>query len=71
MHPTRTLLALSLLAITATGEDTLKWNFQACARGEMRQNVYDFDSSRSAVTDDSWLLHRIRLGVEWQPVEWL
>lgn len=66
------LLSLSSATLAAEGlGKPLKWNFQSRARGEMRQNVYDFDSSRSAVTDDSWLLIRLRLGVEWQPVEWL
>ena len=64
--------ALSAAPLVAEGiSDPFKWNFQARVRGEMRQNAYDFDSSRSAEGDDSWLLHRIRLGVEWQPVEWL
>lgn len=66
------LLVLSATSVVAEGiADQLKWNFQARARGEMRRNVYDIDWSRSAVTHDSWLLHRIRLGVKWQPVEWL
>jgi len=65
------LIATTLSAVAEGIGDSLKWNFQARARGEMRRNVYDFDSSRSAVTDDSWLLTRLRLGVEWQPVEWL
>lgn len=65
-------LTLSALPALAEGlSDQLKWNFQARVRGEMRNNLYDFDSSRSAVTDDTWLLHRIRIGLEWQPVEWL
>lgn len=64
------LLILCLCSATAAGEgiaDQLKWNFQARTRGEMRDNVYDFDSSRGAVTDDTYLLTRFRLGVEWQP----
>jgi hypothetical protein len=66
------VFALSAAPLAAEGiADQFKWNFQARVRGEMRHNVYDFDNNRSAVTDDSWLLHRIRLGVEWQPVEWL
>ncbi len=38
-------------------------------RGELRDNVYDFDGSGNAVTDDQWLLHRVRLGIEWQPAD--
>jgi hypothetical protein len=63
------ILALAATSLVAEGiADQLKWNFQDRVRGEKRRNVYDFDSSRSAVTDDSWLLHRIRLGVEWLKV---
>lgn len=78
MHVNRAVITFSLLSICSmaaepsTGiTDQLKWNFQARTRGEMRHNVYDFDSSRSAVTDDTYLLTRIRLGVEWQPAEWI
>jgi hypothetical protein len=78
MHFVRALIPFTLLSIASMAAepsagiaDQLKWNFQARTRGEMRNNVYDFDSSRSAVTDDSYLLTRVRLGVEWQPVEWL
>ncbi|MFM2141824.1 MAG: hypothetical protein RLZZ476_368 [Verrucomicrobiota bacterium] len=71
MFQARFFLFSCFLAIPVMAGETLKWNFQARVRGEIRQNAYDYDSSRSAVTDDAWLLHRIRLGVEWQPVEWL
>lgn len=65
------LITTAVCAQDAAKKDSFQWTFQARARGEMRQNMYDFDSSRSAVTDDTWLLHRLRLGLEWQPVEWL
>ncbi|MBL9114773.1 MAG: alginate export family protein [Verrucomicrobiaceae bacterium] len=64
-------LFLSLPLMAEELGDSLKWNFQARMRGELRNNVYDFDSDAKALTDDSWLLHRFRLGVEWQPLEWL
>lgn len=51
--------------------DSLQFTFQARVRGEYRNNLYDFDAAKNAVTDDSWLLHRIRLGIEWQPLPWL
>ncbi len=57
--------------VISPGPEVLQFTFQARVRGEWRENVYDFDSSKDAVTDDSWLLHRIRLGVEWQPQTWL
>ena len=68
------LLFLILCAIPAMGEgiaDQLKWNFQARTRGESRNNTYDFNSANNAVTDDTYLLTRMRLGVEWQPEEWI
>jgi hypothetical protein len=51
--------------------DPLKFNFQARLRAELRENVFDFDNSRDAATDDAWLLQRIRVGLEWQPAPWL
>ncbi len=63
------LLASSVRA--ATEVEALRWNVQVRARGELRENVYDFDASQKAVTDDSWLLHRLRVGLEWEPVAWL
>lgn len=49
----------------------LQFNFQARVRGEWRDNVFDFTDRRDSPTDDTWLLHRIRLGLEWQPLAWL
>ncbi len=51
--------------------DSLQFTFQACVRGEYRNNVFDINDGANWVTDDSWLLHRIRPGIEWQPVSWL
>ncbi len=58
------------MTILPQAADTVRFNFQARLRGELRENVYDFKGSGDAVTDDQWLLHRIRLGIEWQPAEW-
>lgn len=49
----------------------VEFTFQAKVRGEYRNNVYDFDDALDSATDDEWLLHRIRLGIEWQPLPWL
>jgi hypothetical protein len=49
----------------------VEFTFQARARGEYRNNVFDFDDALGSATDDEWLLHRIRLGIEWQPLPWL
>jgi hypothetical protein len=57
--------------IVPTIKDSLTWNFQARARGEWRSDFYDFDDSKKALTDDTWLLHRIRLGLDWEPAPWL
>ena len=51
--------------------DPLQFTFQARLRGEYRENVFDFSDARESDTDDTWLLHRIRLGIEWQPLPWL
>jgi hypothetical protein len=40
-------------------------------RGEIRENNRDFDSSIDDDNDDSWLLHRFRLGLVVKPVSWL
>ena len=47
----------------------LRLNFQERVRGEIRDNNFDFDSSRNAVTDDLFLLQRFRLGITAQPAE--
>ena len=44
---------------------------QERVRGEWRDNTFDFNDSADAVTDDSWLLERLRLGVNWAPAPWL
>lgn len=57
--------------LEAPAPDLLKLTFQARVRGEVRENLFDFNSAVNAPTDDSWLLERIRVGVEWQPLPWL
>lgn len=37
------------------------------SRYEFRQNTYDFDSGVDSLNDDSWLLNRFRLGLQWKP----
>jgi len=71
MSAARLLLAFCLLSASLRAEDALKWNFQARARGEMRENLYDFDATKDAITDDAWLLHRVRVGLDWEPIDWL
>jgi len=50
----------------ALGDD---WTLtlQERVRGEWRDNSFDFNDDVNALTDDSWLLQRLRLGVTWQP----
>lgn len=68
------IAATPLLQDPAGGEsaqrEKLKFNFQARARVEWRDNVYDFNNSVDSPTDDSWLLHRIRVGLEWEASPW-
>lgn len=52
-------------------KDPLEFNFQARVRGEYRENVFDFNNQVDSPTDDTWLLHRIRVGLEWQALPWL
>jgi hypothetical protein len=47
----------------------LRLSFQERVRGEIRENNFDFDSSRNAVTDDLFLLQRFRLGITAQPAD--
>ncbi len=63
---------------TAEGEDKspgsmldnkIKWSVEERVRWESRDNNYDFDSSKSAVTDDDWFLQRFRLGLTAKPAE--
>ena len=65
------VLLPSPTATESTLSDSLTWNFQARVRGEWRDDFYDFDSSREALTDDTWLVHRLRLGLDWTPTDWL
>lgn len=58
-------------AIETPRPDAPKWTFQARVRGEWRENVFDFNRAVDAPTDDTWLLHRVRVGLEWQPLPWL
>jgi len=41
-------------------------SFEGRVRGEWRENSFDFDSHADSMTDDEWLLTRLRAGVEWQ-----
>jgi hypothetical protein len=63
-------VAVEPVLTPARAADELKFNFQARVRAELRENVFDFDDSRDAATDDTWLLQRIRIGLEWQPAPW-
>ncbi len=51
-------------------KDDLTFSLEARTRGEWRENNFDFDSSNRALTDDAWLLTRLRLGVDWKPTDW-
>lgn len=49
----------------------LVFDVQDRLRGEVRYNNYDFNSAADALTDDSFLLQRFRIGMLVKPVEWL
>ncbi len=52
-------------------EGKLVLDFQERMRFEYRENNYDFNNSVDALTDDSWLLQRFRIGAKWSPLPWL
>jgi hypothetical protein len=49
----------------------LVFDIEERIRGELREDNRDFDSSVHDDNDDSWLLHRFRLGLAFKPVSWL
>ena len=49
----------------------LVFDLQERVRVEARENNFDFDNDNHALTDDSWLLQRFRIGLKAQPVSWL
>ena len=57
--------------VTTKSEDTLAFSLEARLRGEWRENNYDFNDGLDALTEDVWLLSRVRLGAEWTPSSWL
>ncbi|MDB6139711.1 MAG: hypothetical protein JWO94_2783, partial [Verrucomicrobiaceae bacterium] len=46
------------------------FDFEERMRFEYRENNFDFNSANKALTDDSWLLQRARLGVTIKPASW-
>jgi hypothetical protein len=48
----------------------LVFDFQEKLRYEIRDNNFDFDKTKNALTDDSWLLERTRLGMKIVPCDW-
>lgn len=49
----------------------LVFDVQERLRMEVRDNNFDFNKSINAITDDTWLLQRFRLGMAVKPVDWL
>ena len=49
----------------------LVFDIQERIRWEVRDNNFDFNRGANAVTDDGWLLQRIRIGMMLKPVPWL
>lgn len=46
-------------------------DFEERLRFEARENNFDFNDGADALTDDSWLLQRVRFGALFAPVPWL
>jgi len=57
--------------VATTEAKTISFSLEERVRGEWRENNFDFDGSTRALTDDAWLLNRLRVGVEWRPASWL
>lgn len=51
--------------------DAVVLDYSTRARLEVRDNTFDFDSANRALTDDVFLLERVRLGFTIRPVEGL
>lgn len=49
----------------------LVFDFEEKMRYEIRENNFDFNSGVDSLTDDSWLLQRVRLGALIKPTPWL
>ena len=49
----------------------LTFDVQERLRVEIRENNYDFDSALDSLTDDGWLLQRVRIGLLIKPASWL
>ncbi len=49
----------------------LIFDFEEKLRFEVRENNFDFNSGKDALTDDSWLLEHTRLGMAIKPTPWL
>ncbi len=54
-------------SVVTPSEETLTFSLEARLRGEWRENNFDLNSSADALTDDVWLLSRLRLAAEWRP----
>lgn len=52
-------------------DGALVFDFQEKMRFEYRENNFDFDSGKDSLTDDSWLLQRVRVGMKVKPLPWL
>jgi hypothetical protein len=46
------------------------FDVQERLRYEYRDNNFDFNDNVTALTDDAWLLHRLRVGVRYKPDDW-
>ena len=52
-------------------DDKICFDVEDRVRFEWRENNFDFNDSADALTDDSWLLQRFRIGVAVKPADWL
>jgi hypothetical protein len=52
-------------------DGVVTFDFQSQSRYEYRDNNFDLSDAVDSLTDDSWLLHRTRLGLAIKPTPWL
>lgn len=63
MRRTATLLGASLASVAVAAEATWQIEFNGRLRAERRERTFTFNAATPSITDDAWLLSRVRLGV--------
>lgn len=70
LHPNVSSQGVDKLGLPSFWDGAVAFDVEEQVRGEVRENNRDFDSSIEDNTDDSWLIHRFRLGMAVRPASW-